>query len=95
MSDDSTEKEEPSTKRRYDYEAEELTEDLAGSGRGLPEPGSNPPAKELYELVGERFRVKWVSHAMAEPIVCLDALDDASEEDVENALNTLKNDGLL
>ena len=78
--------------KRYDYENGELVDDLEGS---KVKSSQKDPSKDLYDRVGERFRVDWVSGAKAEPIVYLDSLNEASENDVLKALNAMKSDGVL
>ena len=86
--------------KRFDYNSEELSEDLSGNGvfivddSGLDE----RPAyvQEFYERIGESFRVKWPADSKAEPIIDIEDIPEGvSESDIESALSDMKSDGII
>jgi len=79
--------------KRFDYESEELTDDLRHSGQPIADPSADY-AGELYGRVGEKFRVEWRSGHKAEPIIDIGSIDSDPEE-IEVALTSMKDDGIL
>ena len=79
--------------KRFDYESDELTDDLRRSGQPIADPSADY-AGELYDRVGEKFRVEWQTGSKAEPVICMDSVD-SEEQDLEDALSSMKDDGIL
>ena len=83
------------TRKRYHYNDETLTEDLANDGVSIQDPTADY-SEELYSRVGVRFPVTWEAKSRAEPIIDTEDLPDSvSGADVESALTDMKNEGVL
>lgn len=83
------------TRKRFHYSTQSLTDDLSSDGVSVADSEADY-AEEFYHRVGSRFPVRWESQSRAEPIIDTDDLPQSvSESDVESALSTMIDNGIL
>jgi len=84
------------TKKRYDYNDGQFVDIGNYNSNRIMPTDSDDLAEELYTRLGERFKIKWPSDSMAEPIVDTDDLPkNLTLSDIADSLNQMKNDNIL